>query len=40
MAESTLSSLSDLQANVAPAPEAPRYVLMLEKLGRAYATGK
>ncbi|MBM3576785.1 MAG: 30S ribosomal protein S9 [Alphaproteobacteria bacterium] len=40
MAETTLSSLSDLQANVVPAPEAPRYVQKLDKQGRAYATGK
>jgi small subunit ribosomal protein S9 len=40
MAETTLSSLSDLQSNVAPAPEAPRYVQKLDKQGRAYATGK
>ncbi len=39
MAETTLSSLSDLQASVA-APEAPRYVQKLDKQGRAYATGK
>lgn len=40
MAETTLSSLSDLQANVVPAPEPPRYVQKLDKQGRAYATGK
>lgn len=40
MAETTLSSLSDLQSNVATAPEAPRYVQKLDKQGRAYATGK
>ena len=40
MAETTLSSLSDLQGSVAPAPEAPRYVQKLDKQGRAYATGK
>jgi small subunit ribosomal protein S9 len=40
MAE-TLSSLADLKdAGVAPAPEAPVYVQKLDKLGRAYATGK
>ena len=40
MAE-TLSSLADLKdATVAPAPEAPHYVQKLDKLGRAYATGK
>jgi small subunit ribosomal protein S9 len=37
MAETTLSSLSDL--NVA-AVEAPRYEQKLDKYGRAYATGK
>jgi small subunit ribosomal protein S9 len=40
MAETTLSSLSDLQSAGAPAPEAPRYVQKLDKHGRAYATGK
>jgi small subunit ribosomal protein S9 len=40
MAE-TLSSLADLkEAAAAPAPEAPHYVQKLDKLGRAYATGK
>jgi small subunit ribosomal protein S9 len=40
MAE-TLSSLQDLKgANAAPAPEAPIHVQKLDKLGRAYATGK
>ncbi|WP_374547524.1 30S ribosomal protein S9 [Rhodoblastus sp.] len=40
MAE-TLSSLQDLKgANAAPAPEAPVHVQKLDKLGRAYATGK
>ena len=40
MAE-TLSSLQDLKdATAAPAPEAPVYVQKLDKLGRAYATGK
>ncbi|MGD9540165.1 30S ribosomal protein S9 [Methylocystis sp.] len=40
MAETTLSSLSDLQSAGAPAPEAPHYVQKLDKQGRAYATGK
>ncbi|HEY8212679.1 MAG TPA: 30S ribosomal protein S9 [Methylocystis sp.] len=40
MAETTLSSLSDLQGSVTAAPEAPRYVQKLDKQGRAYATGK
>ncbi len=40
MAETTLSSLSDLQSSVSPAPEGPRYVQKLDKQGRAYATGK
>jgi small subunit ribosomal protein S9 len=43
MAETTLSSLADLKAatTVASAqPEAPRYSQKLDKLGRAYATGK
>jgi small subunit ribosomal protein S9 len=40
MAETTLSSLSDLQASVATAAESPRYVQKLDKQGRAYATGK
>ncbi len=40
MAE-TLSSLQDLKdATATPAPEAPVYVQKLDKLGRAYATGK
>ncbi len=39
MAETTLSSLSDLNPAVA-APEGPRYVQKLDKQGRAYATGK
>ncbi|MFN3890697.1 MAG: 30S ribosomal protein S9 [Beijerinckiaceae bacterium] len=40
MAE-TLSSLQDLkEATATPAPEAPVYVQKLDKLGRAYATGK
>jgi small subunit ribosomal protein S9 len=37
----TLSSLQDLKgATAAPAPEAPKYEQKLDKLGRAYATGK
>ncbi len=41
MAE-TLQSLQDLKAAgaAAPASEAPKYVQKLDKLGRAYATGK
>jgi small subunit ribosomal protein S9 len=41
MAE-TLQSLQDLKAGgaTAPIPEAPKYVQKLDKLGRAYATGK
>ncbi|HWG04980.1 MAG TPA: 30S ribosomal protein S9 [Beijerinckiaceae bacterium] len=41
MAE-TLQSLQDLKAAgaAASAPEAPKYVQKLDKLGRAYATGK
>jgi small subunit ribosomal protein S9 len=40
MAE-TLNSLQDLKAaTAAPAPEAPVHVQKLDKLGRAYATGK
>jgi small subunit ribosomal protein S9 len=41
MAE-TLQSLQDLKTagGAAPAPEAPKYVQKLDKLGRAYATGK
>ncbi len=40
MAE-TLSSLQDLATStVSPTPEAPRHVQKLDKLGRAYATGK
>ena len=39
MAE-TLSSLSDLMPAGAAAPEAPRYEKKVDKLGRAYATGK
>jgi small subunit ribosomal protein S9 len=40
MAETTLSSLSDLNQAVAAAPEAPKYEQKLDKQGRAYATGK
>ncbi|HVB88947.1 MAG TPA: 30S ribosomal protein S9 [Beijerinckiaceae bacterium] len=42
MAETTLSSLQDLKGATEPAsaPEAPRYSQKLDKLGRAYATGK
>ena len=41
MAETTLSSLADLkQATAAPQAEAPKYTQKLDKLGRAYATGK
>ena len=40
MAE-TLSSLQDLKdATATPAPDAPVYVQKLDKMGRAYATGK
>jgi small subunit ribosomal protein S9 len=40
MAE-TLSSLADLKgASIDAAPEAPHYVQKIDKLGRAYATGK
>ncbi len=40
MAE-VLSSLADLKGTpAAPQPEAPRHVQKLDKLGRAYATGK
>jgi small subunit ribosomal protein S9 len=40
MAE-TISSLADLKGASAPAaPEAPKHVQKLDKLGRAYATGK
>jgi small subunit ribosomal protein S9 len=40
MAE-TLSSLQDLKsAGSAPAPDAPKHERKLDKLGRAYATGK
>ena len=40
MAETTLSSLADLNQAAAAAPEAPRHVQKLDKQGRAYATGK
>jgi len=40
MAETTLSSLSDLGQSPAAAPDAPRYEQKLDKQGRAYATGK
>jgi small subunit ribosomal protein S9 len=40
MAETTLSSLSDLNQAAAAVPEAPKYVQKLDKQGRAYATGK
>jgi small subunit ribosomal protein S9 len=40
MAETTLSSLSELDQAVAVAPEAPKYEQKLDKYGRAYATGK
>ena len=41
MAETTLSSLADLKsATAAPQAEAPKYTQKLDKLGRAYATGK
>ena len=39
MAE-TLSSLQDLKTTAAPAAEAPVHVQKIDKLGRAYATGK
>jgi small subunit ribosomal protein S9 len=39
MAE-TLSSLQDLKTPTAPPVEAPIYVQKIDKLGRAYATGK
>jgi len=39
MAE-TLSSLADLKGSDAAPAEAPHYVQKLDKLGRAYATGK
>ena len=43
MAETTLSSLADLKAATTTAsaqPDAPVYSQKLDKLGRAYATGK
>jgi small subunit ribosomal protein S9 len=40
MAETTLSSLSELNQAVAVAAEAPKYEQKLDKYGRAYATGK
>jgi small subunit ribosomal protein S9 len=41
MAETTLSSLQDLKAATAgQQPDAPVYTQKLDKLGRAYATGK
>jgi small subunit ribosomal protein S9 len=42
MAETTLSSLADLKAatTASAQPEAPLYTQKLDKLGRAYATGK
>ncbi|HUZ66395.1 MAG TPA: 30S ribosomal protein S9 [Beijerinckiaceae bacterium] len=42
MAETTLSSLQDLKGatSTADAPAAPLYTQKLDKLGRAYATGK
>jgi small subunit ribosomal protein S9 len=39
MAE-VLSSLADLKGAPAAAPEAPKHVQKLDKMGRAYATGK
>ncbi len=39
MAE-VLNSLADLKGGSAPAVEAPKHVQKLDKLGRAYATGK
>jgi small subunit ribosomal protein S9 len=36
----TLQSLSDLKAAPAAAPAAPKHEQKLDKLGRAYATGK
>lgn len=39
MAE-TLSSLQDLKTTATPPVEAPVYVQKIDKLGRAYATGK
>lgn len=42
MAETTLSSLQDLKSatNAPETPAAPLYTQKLDKLGRAYATGK
>ncbi len=41
MAETTLSSLQDLKtATAAPQPDAPVHLRKVDKLGRAYATGK
>jgi small subunit ribosomal protein S9 len=41
MAETTLSSLQDLKsATAGQQPDAPVHVQKLDKLGRAYATGK
>ena len=43
MAETTLSSLQDLKSGLSGAsaqPEGPKYLQKLDKLGRAYATGK
>ncbi len=40
MAETTLSSLADLNQAAAVASEAPKHVQKLDKYGRAYATGK
>ena len=39
MAE-TITSLADLKAAASVQPEAPKHVQKLDKLGRAYATGK
>jgi len=39
MAE-TMQSLDQLSALKPAAPEAPKYIQKLDKLGRAYATGK
>ena len=36
----TLSSLQDLKSATSPQAEAPKHVQKLDKLGRAYATGK
>jgi small subunit ribosomal protein S9 len=40
MAETTLSSLSELTQAVAAVADAPKYEQKLDKYGRAYATGK